>query len=120
MENRISDQLWDVKIPMRDGVKLSADIYFPPEQFKPPYPVIIRRTPYNNADLWSKMAGKMLSSLGYVFVTQDVRGRGDSEGTRAHPPCFPKGPGETGPLIEIGWSVAVALTPGRMEKKSRR
>ena len=39
-------------IPMRDGVKLSADIYFP--EGKGTFPVILVRTPYDNAPLVDK------------------------------------------------------------------
>ena len=39
--------MWDVKTPMRDGVLLSSDIYLPQKEGK--YPVILQRTPYDNA-----------------------------------------------------------------------
>ena len=38
---------YNVKVPMRDGVKLSADIYSPSGE-QGPFPVILGRTPYNN------------------------------------------------------------------------
>ena len=66
----------DVKIPMRDGVKLSADIYFPVGDG--PFPVILVRTPYDNAPLVDK--GLFYAKNGYVYVAQDCRGRYDSEG----------------------------------------
>jgi hypothetical protein len=67
----------DVKIPMRDGVNTSADIYFPPGAG--PFPVVLTRTPYDNTPLWQQ--GLFYAQHGYVFVAQDCRGRYDSEGT---------------------------------------
>ena len=66
----------DVKIPMRDGVQTSADIYFP--EGDGPFPVILVRTPYDNMSLVEK--GLIYASHGYVYVAQDNRGRYDSEG----------------------------------------
>ena len=36
----------DVKVPMRDGIELSADIYLP--EAAGPFPVVLMRTPYSN------------------------------------------------------------------------
>ncbi len=66
----------DVKIPMRDGLQTSADISFP--EGDGPFPVILVRTPYDNARLAE--TGLIYASHGYVYVAQDVRGRFDSEG----------------------------------------
>jgi putative CocE/NonD family hydrolase len=65
-----------LKIPMRDGVQLVADAVRPAEEGR--YPVILSRTPYGResqligADFWAKR--------GYVYIAQDVRGRGQSQG----------------------------------------
>ena len=79
-----SPQTYEVKIEfnrrvrMRDGTELSADIYRPEAAGR--FPVILSRTPY------TKTSGSMLrivrffASNGYVCVTMDVRGRGDSDG----------------------------------------
>jgi len=70
--------LWDVRTPMRDGVELAANIYLPPEGIDGgPYPVIYVRTPYNRqtAGRW-----RFFTDHGYAMVTQDVRGRHDSDG----------------------------------------
>ena len=67
----------DVAVPMRDGISLSADIYFPAEG-DGPWPVILARTPYDNGPLIEQ--GTWWAEQGYVFVAQDVRGRYDSEG----------------------------------------
>ena len=65
-----------VKIPMRDGVKLAADIYFPVGVSKAP--VILTRTPYGKQD--SEIRARFWARRGYVRVIQDVRGRFASEG----------------------------------------
>jgi len=62
---------------MRDGVKLATDVW---RQEGPvvPRPVVLRRTPYGrNADSEYVNLAMMLN---YVLVSQDVRGRGGSEG----------------------------------------
>ncbi|MBN1223798.1 MAG: CocE/NonD family hydrolase [Candidatus Aminicenantes bacterium] len=71
---------FDVRIPMRDGVKLSADVWMPQEEGK--YPAVLIRLPYLKTMREAKFPdiGKLFASQGYVFVVQDCRGRGDSEG----------------------------------------
>ena len=66
-----------VHIPMRDGVKLATDIYFPSPK-SGPFPVILMRTPYNKDIL--KGYGGFFSGQGYVLAAQDVRGRFESQG----------------------------------------
>ena len=55
----------DVKIPMRDGVQTSADIYFP--EGDGPFPVILVRTPYDNMPLAEK--GLVFARRGYIVDT---------------------------------------------------
>ena len=69
--------MWDQKIVMRDGVRLSATIYRDPKQTKP-VPAIMTLTPYI-AEAVAKW-GMYLAQHGYVFVAVDARGRGNSEG----------------------------------------
>ncbi len=69
-------QMIDVRIPMRDGVRLSTDIRMPAEGS---FPVILDRTPYNNYEI-SDYQHSLLDG-GYAIVRQDCRGRFDSEGT---------------------------------------
>lgn len=64
-------------IPMRDGINLSANIYFPASD-KKSYPVILIYTPYVNDEAVER--GMYFAKEGYVFVTLDLRGRGNSEG----------------------------------------
>ena len=70
---------YNVKVPMRDGVRLSADIYFP-AGLSGPFPVILGRTPYNNMTEESLESAVFYPQHGYVFVAQDVRGKNDSDG----------------------------------------
>ncbi len=63
---------------MRDGTKLSTDLYLP--KGKGPFPVLLGRTPYGNHDPL-RIAGKVwMAQRGMAFAFQDCRGRHDSEG----------------------------------------
>ena len=68
-------------IPMRDGVKLKTFIVAPARQ-SGPLPFIIMRTPYGaeGSDRFFPGAYRFLAAEGYIFVFQDIRGRGASEG----------------------------------------
>jgi putative CocE/NonD family hydrolase len=78
MEDNDIRFLFDEAVPMRDGVRLAADVYLPPEKGR--YPAILQRTPYDNTSpLWVGIA-QYFAENGYAFVSQDVRGRCDSEG----------------------------------------
>jgi putative CocE/NonD family hydrolase len=66
------------RVPMRDRVELSADIYRPEAAGR--YPVILSRTPYTKTSASTLKIAKYFVSHGYVFVAMDVRGRGDSDG----------------------------------------
>ncbi|HLF78684.1 MAG TPA: CocE/NonD family hydrolase [Dehalococcoidia bacterium] len=87
--------LKDVMMPMRDGVRLAADIYLPkligggaPRDL----PALLTRTPYSKDAVPATpvppslprpgMAGfgRYYASRGYAVVVQDVRGRYKSEG----------------------------------------
>lgn len=84
-EELISKPIYTVKhlgnfmVPMKDGVKLSTDIWLPSEIYgKKKVPAIFIRTPYGRM-LFMKASIKYVQ-MGYALVIQDVRGRGDSEG----------------------------------------
>ncbi|HJT97587.1 MAG TPA: CocE/NonD family hydrolase [Rhodanobacteraceae bacterium] len=68
---------WGVKIPLRDGVKLNATLYRPLGQ-KDPLPCVFTLTPYISQSYHDR--GMYFAGHGYVFLTIDVRGRGNSEG----------------------------------------
>lgn len=61
---------------MRDGKKLVSTVIRPDAEGK--FPVIFTRTPYGRA--LSAFEGPKYASRGYVYISQDVRGMGDSEG----------------------------------------
>jgi hypothetical protein len=68
-----------VAVPMRDGVKLYADVYRPAAEGR--YPVIVSLTVYSTERFPSAYAtGVYLARRGYVYVYPDVRGRHESEG----------------------------------------
>jgi putative CocE/NonD family hydrolase len=66
-----------ILIRMRDGTKLAADVYRPEKEGK--HPTVLSRTPYSRGQM-GLFYGSFYASRGYVYVTQDVRGRFDSEG----------------------------------------
>ena len=71
-----------IKQEMRDGVKLSSDIYLPDARGK--FPVLITRSPYMTVEGFQKRfseEAKFFARQGYAFVIQDCRGKNDSEGT---------------------------------------
>jgi putative CocE/NonD family hydrolase len=64
-------------VPMRDGMRLATDLYFP-EGRDGKFPCILIRTPYKKES--SELDGKFYAARGYVVAIQDVRGRYASEG----------------------------------------
>jgi len=68
------------RVRMRDGTELSADIYHPNTAGVGKSPVILSRTPYTKTGGSTLRIAKYFAANGYVFVTMDVRGRGDSDG----------------------------------------
>ena len=72
----------EVMIPMRDGVHLQTVILTPVDQ-KGPLPIILSRTPYGVRDKAPEKVPANLKELaqdGYIFVSQNLRGRFKSEG----------------------------------------
>ncbi|MDO9553917.1 CocE/NonD family hydrolase [Rhodonellum sp.] len=74
-----------VMMPMRDGVRLSTDIYRP--KTDQPVPIIFSRTPYNfnsyrDGELVTRTLQTALEAVekGYAYVVQNERGRFFSEG----------------------------------------
>jgi predicted acyl esterase len=68
-----------VMVPMHDGVHLATDVYCPAGDVKP-LPVIFSRGPYGKASLTTPKDAQAAGKRGYVFVSQDMRGRFASEG----------------------------------------
>ena len=61
-------------VPMRDGIHLATDVFLPDGDG--PWPAILLRSPYGRLALGD------LTRMGYVVVSQDMRGYGGSEGLR--------------------------------------
>lgn len=76
-------------IPMRDGVRLFTAVYAPKDRGQT-YPFLLLRTPYSVApygvDNYREALGSTEKYMreGFIFVFQDVRGRGKSEGVFVH------------------------------------
>jgi putative CocE/NonD family hydrolase len=70
-----------VKIPMRDRINLTADIYRP-KKVDSTLPVLLMRLPYGRAiaSTCTYVHPSWYASQGYIVVIQDVRGCGTSEG----------------------------------------
>jgi uncharacterized protein len=66
-----------VDIRLKDGTLTKATIVSPDKPGK--YPTILTRTPYGRSV--SLTDATMYAKRGYVFVSQDVRGTGESQGT---------------------------------------
>jgi uncharacterized protein len=67
----------DVAVPMRDGVRLSANVFRPETPGR--YPTILVRTPYGKGAGISPTYAPFVEH-GYAVVVQDVRGRYASQG----------------------------------------
>ena len=73
----------DRKIPMRDGVKLSADLYLPnptTDAGIERYPALLIRTIYHSKDPRYVRWAVGFVKAGYAVVIQDCRGRHESDG----------------------------------------
>ncbi len=69
-------------IPMRDGVRLAADLFLPHAGGR--WPTVLVRTPYNRKS--STMVGyRFFARRGYAVVIEDVRGRFASQGLYGSP-----------------------------------
>ncbi|HEX7319415.1 MAG TPA: CocE/NonD family hydrolase [bacterium] len=65
-------------VVMRDSVRLGTDLYYP-QTSTPPWPSVLQRTPYSR--YWDTGTISYITDyLGYVFIVQNLRGTGDSEG----------------------------------------
>ncbi|MCI0622612.1 MAG: CocE/NonD family hydrolase [Acidobacteria bacterium] len=69
---------YDVKIPLTDGINLSADVYRP--LTRGPFPAIYHSTAYDNSSERFVQYAVYFASRGYAWVQVDCRGRFDSEG----------------------------------------
>jgi putative CocE/NonD family hydrolase len=68
---------FDITVPMRDGVRLSANIFRPEEAGR--FPTILLRTPYGKGHEITTHYQTFVEH-GYAVVVEDVRGRYGSQG----------------------------------------
>ena len=68
---------FNVRVPLRDGVTLAADVVRPASG---PAPAVVVRTPYGRYGKPQAERAAKFARGGYAFVSVDVRGRGDSDG----------------------------------------
>jgi hypothetical protein len=74
----------NVMIPMRDGVRLAADLYLPDQPDRDaPFPVVVEYIPYRKDEIDFSTRGHYLylPRHGYAVARVDVRGTGGSEGS---------------------------------------
>lgn len=105
-----SSSMESVMVPMRDGVKLSTDIYTPAHAGKKAdgkFTVLIERTPYGKAG--RSKAVNTLTRRGYIVVLQDCRGRFLSDGDFY--PFVNEGPDG---YDTIEWAAAQPWSDGRV------
>ncbi|MBI4728188.1 MAG: CocE/NonD family hydrolase, partial [Acidobacteria bacterium] len=104
-----------VMIPMRDGVRLAANVARPdvPVDGEPGhrFPVLLVVSPYRKDVLIDSLypAESYFTIRGYVLLAYDVRGIGDSEGTYA----YPFNPAEQRDLYDVTeWAAAQPWSNG--------
>jgi hypothetical protein len=68
---------FNVRIPMRDGITLAADLVLGSDG---PVPAVVMRTPYGRGGERATQRADAFATGGYAAVWVDVRGRGDSDG----------------------------------------
>lgn len=82
VDRKLSQPIYQTKvtrktmIPMRDGVRLAADITRPNKPGK--FSVILIRTPYSRKTI--EITASYFAKRGYAVIAQDVRGKFDSGG----------------------------------------
>ena len=74
-----SPDLCTVEVPMRDGVRLSANVWLPARTARSP--AVVLRTPYGNESQdFARYGLQDYLCAGFAVVIQSVRGRGKSQG----------------------------------------
>ena len=68
-----------VFMPMRDGIHLSTDLYFPQSEAEK-YPIILMRTPYSKNGAGYVAEAMFFARRGFAVAVQDFRGKFESEG----------------------------------------
>ena len=110
---------FDVMMRMRDGVHLATDIYWPAGSDGFPasgrFPTILGRTSYDKGSewMWIDPVARFFTPRGYVTVLQDLRGRGNSEGTGTYGHIYNPKEGADG-YDTIEWIAAQPWSNGRI------
>src|SRR5215468_7056904 len=95
----------DVRVQMRDGTILHADIFRPSAPGK--FPILLTRTPYDKRqDLDFSLKGV---ARGYVVINQDVRGRYTSDGE-----WYPFRHESDDGYDSVEWAAALPYSDGRV------
>jgi len=104
-------------VPMRDGVRLASDIYWPARNGRVlpgPFPTILLRTSYDKtAPRYVDGIANYFTPRGYATVLQDLRGRYGSEGTGQYYHCSNVNEGRDG-YDTVEWIAAQAWSNGRV------
>jgi uncharacterized protein len=78
-EGRIGEGANTVRIPLRNGTELTADLYLP--KGTGPFPIMMEVTPYGRRSQFSFSSEHLFwTSNGFAFLVVDARGAGDSGG----------------------------------------
>lgn len=74
----------NVRVPMRDGLTLAADLYLPADPAGVPvpgrFPTIVYRTPYDRKRAFYYQSARYFAARGYAWLCVDCRGRFGSDG----------------------------------------
>jgi hypothetical protein len=101
---------FNARIPLRDGVTLSADLALPERL---PAPAVVIRTPYGKSGEPQSKRGSTFAAAGYATVVADVRGRGDSDGQfQPYRNDGPDGSDVIGWVAEQDWCTGDVATQG--------
>lgn len=89
-----SYEMREYEVPMRDGVKLYTLVYAPRDKSKT-YPILLSKSPYGAHPQSAGDLNPLYATRGYIFVSQDARGRNKSGGEFLRVAPL-HSPGETG------------------------
>lgn len=76
----VHDTVW---IPLSNGLRLAARLWFPVDAERAPVPAVLEYTPYRRRDQTTARDERVhpyFASHGYASVRVDIRGSGDSDG----------------------------------------
>ena len=100
--------VFEIGIPMRDGIELAADVYLPKGQTGP-FPTVVEATPYDKTGAFRSGDIALFTANGYAVVMADLRGRGKSEGEWRP---FINDPADCHDIVE--WAAAQEWSTGKI------